>query len=691
MSHGCHECGHEIEDESAPCPQCARSAEQTQRSTLVPGGPGELSAWGRLGWKPGSVMDAVESVPDGIELPAEEDTRVREPPAPLPSSGRLRWLVPALLLALIVAGVVVARTLELRDRDSESDAVLDSAAFRAPDALAELRELLPEAVPPWRSDTTQALTALRASNAAAMRAAEQAHVPLPSKTEHAHDLFSTVLDRGAEDAAWRISLGVHPHPTAWPTMDAENRAAAALLARDMDAWLKAHPATSAPDMHEESDRRMLAAITGNWLSDLDSDEGTLTRIAGITQTLWTLVVIECCAEQDRRIALTGCLRGVPADVRSALNDLRAPNPDRCHSVAAGLRSDAMRLRSVHKTFSGLDSSLAAAARAAATALVAAAKSLEDSAAASRDAERGGSLRRDFSHLALELGSDVSPRDLFDAAIRELRAANNAQIAAVEFLRTRLAITPRASTPTESIAKLRGFAAEWVGELTSDPGVAFQPVVVAGAGWRGLLYSPGPRSRAAASAFVATRPDRTLRGGEAQYAKFEQFHVTAHETYPGHHLQVALSAETCELRRGTASRYTDEGWAMYAEDLLHDTGHCDDSAMDRYVRAEKRAWTALAAALELLYACGHHSVEDLAELVGSEGDESLVNWIGASVVPGASLPYFAGRREIVRLRRAAEQAAGASFNAPAFHRRLLEIGSIPPWLLERELASETERR
>ncbi len=588
MSHSFRECGHEIEDERAPCPRCARSAEPSQRGPPVPGGPGELSSWGRLGWKPGSVMDAVASVPDGIELPAEEDTRAREPGVSAPRSSRTRWVLPGLLLALIVAGVVGARTLELRDRDSESDADLGSAAFRAADALVELRELLPESVPPWRSDVTQALTALRGSNAAAMRAAEQAHVPLPSNTEHAHDLFSAILDRGAEDAAWRISLGVHPHPTAWPTIDAENRAAAALLARDMDAWLKAHPATSAPDMHEESDRRMLAAIAGSWLTDLDSDEGTLTRIAGITQTLWTLVVIECCAEQDRRIALTGCLRGVPEDVRSALNDLRAPNPDRCHYVAAGLRSDAMRLRSVHKTFSGLDSSLAAAARAAATALVAAAKSLEDSAAASRGADRRGSPSRDLSHLALEFGSDVSPRDLFDAAIRELRAANKAQSAAVEFLRTRLAITPRASTPTESIAKLRGLAAEWVGELTSDPGVAFQPVVIDGAGSRGLLYSPGPRSRAAASAFVATRPDPTLRGGDAQYAKFEQFHVTAHETYPGHHLQVALAAETCELRRGTASRYTDEGWAMYAVDLLHETGHCDDSAMDRYVRAEKCA-------------------------------------------------------------------------------------------------------
>jgi uncharacterized protein (DUF885 family) len=53
-------------------------------------------------------------------------------------------------------------------------------------------------------------------------------------------------------------------------------------------------------------------------------------------------------------------------------------------------------------------------------------------------------------------------------------------------------------------------------------------------------------------------------------------------------------------------------------------------------------------------------------------------------PGQALAYVTGRREIVRLRKRAEQTLGPRFDLRRFHHAVLRNGAIPLTLLDDEI-------
>jgi len=89
-------------------------------------------------------------------------------------------------------------------------------------------------------------------------------------------------------------------------------------------------------------------------------------------------------------------------------------------------------------------------------------------------------------------------------------------------------------------------------------------------------------------WVTPPPDEAGLRGHA-YATIPA--VTAHEAYPGHHLQMTSVNRIPSLtRRAIRSTVMIEGWGLYTEQLMHDVGYYDDAArLAQLAMRLLRAW------------------------------------------------------------------------------------------------------
>ncbi len=164
----------------------------------------------------------------------------------------------------------------------------------------------------------------------------------------------------------------------------------------------------------------------------------------------------------------------------------------------------------------------------------------------------------------------------------------------------------------------------------------------------------------------------------------------HEALPGHHMQVALAAESPTLpkllRFGGNTAYG-EGWALYAESLGPELGLFEDPHQlfghynDEMLRAMRLVvdtglhafgWSRERAIDYMLAHSAMSRTDATAEVERYIAD------------PGQALAYKVGALTIQRLRQRAEQALGARFDVRAFHGRVLDTGNIPLAVLEAKL-------
>ena len=171
----------------------------------------------------------------------------------------------------------------------------------------------------------------------------------------------------------------------------------------------------------------------------------------------------------------------------------------------------------------------------------------------------------------------------------------------------------------------------------------------------------------------------------------------HEATPGHHMQVSLAAEATVLpkllRFGGNTAYI-EGWALYAESLGFELGlfqdpyplfgHYNDEmlrAMRLVVDAGLHAqgWSRERAIAYMLA----HSAMSVTDAT-AEVERYIAD-------PGQALAYKVGALTIQRLRKQAEPTLGARFDIRAFHRQVLETGSVPMAVLEAKIEAWTAAR
>jgi uncharacterized protein (DUF885 family) len=230
---------------------------------------------------------------------------------------------------------------------------------------------------------------------------------------------------------------------------------------------------------------------------------------------------------------------------------------------------------------------------------------------------------------------------------------------------------------------------WVGTMPEQAvAVVAFPAHEEGTG-RSAHYRPGNADRPAEYRIPLNEPAARSRGNTE---------VTAfHETWPGHHLQVATAQGMPALHPVTTLLWFSgpgEGWARYAEALAEE--------MQLYETATgpllRRAWPAHGMVVDPgIHLYGWSRERAVAFMLETgrfppEQGDSMVDRI--AILPGQLTAYDAGGLEILALRREAEIALGEEFDLRQFHDRVLEHGTIPLGALrhhiENWIAAERER-
>ncbi len=173
-------------------------------------------------------------------------------------------------------------------------------------------------------------------------------------------------------------------------------------------------------------------------------------------------------------------------------------------------------------------------------------------------------------------------------------------------------------------------------------------------------------------------------------KFIVMTTTLHETYPGHHFQTSLAAETERMpafRRFTFFNAYGEGWALYCESLGKEMGLFEDPwqyyghLMNQMLRANRLVIDTG------IHAMGWSTEQGIAWMM----ERSSMNRPQAAAeveryvaYPAQALSYMVGQLDIAALRAKAEKELGPRFDVRQFHDQILLGGSMPLAVLDRKV-------
>lgn len=166
-------------------------------------------------------------------------------------------------------------------------------------------------------------------------------------------------------------------------------------------------------------------------------------------------------------------------------------------------------------------------------------------------------------------------------------------------------------------------------------------------------------------------------------------VTApHETYAGHHVHGLYQANNPRpLRRKNSISLFSEGWGLYNEQLMRETGFFPN---DRILlrQLQLRLWRNA----RVIYDVGLHTGKmDYEAAISLMTDRvGFLRWAAQLEVdaccasPGYFIGYFTGMMEILRMREDYKKLKGDQFSLSGFHEKLLQGGSMPTSLMREAL-------
>jgi len=189
--------------------------------------------------------------------------------------------------------------------------------------------------------------------------------------------------------------------------------------------------------------------------------------------------------------------------------------------------------------------------------------------------------------------------------------------------------------------------------------------------------PGPLVQSRTGRFFVTPPDGAGVGDHPQASLAA---TVVHEGFPGHHLHFLTIYESPRMvRRLLQSPTAVEGWALYCETLMEETGFYA-SPEERFFRLVALLWRALRIPVDVGVHTGALSYEAAVGLLSSRMHvpraraEAEVRRAYAS--PSGMLAYAVGRREVLGLRADFLEQAGPSATLRDFHDALLGYGALP---------------
>jgi uncharacterized protein (DUF885 family) len=159
-------------------------------------------------------------------------------------------------------------------------------------------------------------------------------------------------------------------------------------------------------------------------------------------------------------------------------------------------------------------------------------------------------------------------------------------------------------------------------------------------------------------------------------------LTAHESVPGHHLQIAISQELEGIpafrRYGGYTAFV-EGWGLYSESLGPELGLYTDP-YSRFGQLTYEMWRAIRLVIDTgIHAFGwsRQQAIDYFKANSAKTENDITVEVDRYIVwPGQALAYKSGELEIKALRKYAEQELGPRFDIRAFHDEVLGQGGLP---------------
>lgn len=278
--------------------------------------------------------------------------------------------------------------------------------------------------------------------------------------------------------------------------------------------------------------------------------------------------------------------------------------------------------------------------------------------------------------SLDLSADeieAAGRELMDAAGARLLTYAGAKPSELPIVLARLRAGEASSTATRQTILETSKAAMERARLASPtwfdgpapPPIEIEPVAHAlEASLPAGFYRPAAGGKPAAYMINLSRPKERALMAEA---------IAFHETLPGHHLQMTATAN------GRFNAGFIEGWGVYAEHLAEQMGLYSgaDALMGS---AAKDLWGASRLIIEPgLHVRGWSRDQAVDWMVGNTAisrSEAEVEVDRYLALPGQSLTYMLGYREIIAARDRAKLRDGAAFDIGAFHKALLEPGPQP---------------
>ena len=152
-------------------------------------------------------------------------------------------------------------------------------------------------------------------------------------------------------------------------------------------------------------------------------------------------------------------------------------------------------------------------------------------------------------------------------------------------------------------------------------------------------------------------------------------LSAHETYPGHHLLDAMRwCHTRPVRRHIEFPLFYEGWASFAEELLFDTGFFSGTR-DKFLMAKRRFWRAVRGKVDLELHTRRRNFDQATNYLvttGLQKEQAQHMLKRYTLKPGYQLCYSIGR---YHFRRMYDQFIDSGRTPAEFARKTLTQGEI----------------
>lgn len=170
-------------------------------------------------------------------------------------------------------------------------------------------------------------------------------------------------------------------------------------------------------------------------------------------------------------------------------------------------------------------------------------------------------------------------------------------------------------------------------------------------------------------------------------KFGLRTLVYHEGVPGHHFDIAQQVENkdwptfIQIRAFGGSAARSEGWGLYAERLAVESGWYGDDIEGMIGQLDWEQFRARRLVVDTGLHAKHWTRQQAIDY-GIEPSE-VERYV---VYPGQALAYMVGQMKILELRDKASKALGNRFSLKDFHAMVIDTGTVPLEILERQTDS-----